>query len=71
MPSIDRYVNVSAAFDPETILILARAYDLTCALVGHTAGRSHSRKPSPRVSSNQRNGGNAIRFVSATLDWHP
>jgi hypothetical protein len=37
MPSIDRYVNVSAAFDPETIRILACAYDLTCALVGHTA----------------------------------
>jgi hypothetical protein len=37
MPSIDRYVKVTGAFDPEAIRVLGRAYDLACALVGHTA----------------------------------
>jgi hypothetical protein len=37
MPSIDRYVRVTGAFDPEAIQVLGRAFDLACALVGHTA----------------------------------
>jgi hypothetical protein len=36
MPSIDRYVEVAGAFDPEAIRVLRGAYDLACALVGHT-----------------------------------
>jgi hypothetical protein len=73
MPSIDRYVKVTGAFDPETIQILVRAYDLTCALIGRTAPHSRSRsgKLSPRVSSKHGDRGNAIRFVSETLDWRP
>ncbi len=37
MPTIERYLDLSGVFDPETIGILGAAFQGACALVGHTA----------------------------------
>lgn len=37
MPTIDRYVQLTNFFDPDTILLLGSAFQRACALVGHAA----------------------------------
>ena len=36
MASIDRFVQVTAAFDPVATRTLGQAFDMACALLGHT-----------------------------------
>ena len=36
MTSLDRFVQVTAAFDPEATRTLGQAFDMACALLGHT-----------------------------------
>src|ERR1700722_8143857 len=64
MPSIDRYVKVTGAFDPEAIRVLGRAYDLACALVGHTAQPVAVREAIAKGISKRRSKGNAICVAS-------
>lgn len=33
---IARFIQVSGTFDPEAIRILSAAFDMACALIGHT-----------------------------------
>jgi hypothetical protein len=37
MPTIDRYLNLTSYFDPETIRLLGTAFQTACSFVGHTA----------------------------------
>jgi hypothetical protein len=34
--SIQRFVQITAAFDPEATRTLGQAFDMACALLGHT-----------------------------------
>ena len=36
MTSIDRFIQITAAFDPDTTSTLGRAFDMACALLGRT-----------------------------------
>ena len=36
MASIERFVQTTQAFDPETTRTLGQAFDMACALLGHT-----------------------------------
>ena len=36
MTSIQRFVQITAAFDPEATRALGQAFDTACALLGHT-----------------------------------
>ena len=36
MTSIQRFVQITQAFDPETTRVLGQAFDMACALLGHT-----------------------------------
>ena len=36
MTSIQRFVQITAAFDPEATRTLGQAFDTACALLGHT-----------------------------------
>ena len=36
MTSIQRFVQITAAFDPEATRTLGQAFDMACALLGHT-----------------------------------
>ena len=36
MTSIQRFVQITQAFDPEATRILGQAFDMSCALLGHT-----------------------------------
>jgi hypothetical protein len=36
MASIQRFAQITQTFDPEATLILAQAFDMACALLGHT-----------------------------------
>ena len=36
MPSIQRFVQITAAFDPEATRTLGQAFDMACALLGRT-----------------------------------
>jgi hypothetical protein len=37
MPTIDRYVNLTSYFDPDTVRLLGTAFQSACAHVGRTA----------------------------------
>jgi hypothetical protein len=36
MTSIQRFAQITQAFDPEAIRTLGQAFDMACALLGHT-----------------------------------
>jgi hypothetical protein len=36
MTSIQRFVQITQAFDPEATRVLGQAFDVPCALLGHT-----------------------------------
>ena len=36
MTSIQRFAQITQTFDPEATLILGQAFDMACALLGHT-----------------------------------
>jgi hypothetical protein len=47
-----RFVQITQAFDPEATRVLGQAFDMACALLGHTP-RPTKRyaRPSPKASS--------------------
>jgi ribosomal protein S9 len=49
MTSIARFAPVTGAFDPEATRILGRAFDMACALVGHTPQPTAAREAIARA----------------------
>jgi ribosomal protein S9 len=44
MTSIARFAPVTGAFDPDATRVLGKAFDMACALVGHTAQPTATRE---------------------------
>jgi hypothetical protein len=44
MTSIQRFVQITQAFDPEATRTLGQAFDMACALLGHTAQPTAARE---------------------------
>ena len=61
MTSIQRFVQITQAFDPEATRAPGQAFDMACALLGHTphptAVREHIAKREHETSSRVRGNG--------------
>ena len=47
MTSIQRFAQITAAFDPEATRVLEQAFDMACALLGRSPSRQRCARPSP------------------------
>ena len=68
MTSIQRFVQITAAFDPEATRTLGQAFDMACALLGRTPQPTAVREAIAK-SIIEAAKVSAIRFACERQDW--
>ena len=69
MASIQRFVQITQAFDPEATRVLGQAFDTACALLGHTPQPTAVREAIAKNILELRRRESAIRFACETQGW--
>jgi hypothetical protein len=66
MTSIQRFVQITQAFDSEATRSLGQAFDMACALLGHTPQPTAVREA---IAKKPRRQESAIQLPCETQDW--